>query len=70
MQSLASVIFGRNRSITWVTLSQKISVCRSKKIEVIMIWPTPKNVIVVRSFTSIARYYWKFLRNYLNLLTQ
>ena len=35
-----------------------------KKIEAIMIWPTPRNVIDVRSFMGLARYYRKFIEGF------
>ena len=35
-----------------------------EKIEVIMNWPTPRNVTDVRSFMGLARYYRKFIQGF------
>ena len=35
----------------------------SEKIEAIMNWPTPRNVIDVRSFMGLARYYRRFMKD-------
>ena len=37
------------------------------KIEAIKNWPTPKNVIEVRSFMGIARYYRIFIEGFSNV---
>ena len=35
-----------------------------KKIEAIMNWPTPRNVIDVRSFMGLVRYYMRFIEGF------
>src|SRR5713226_7680247 len=46
-----------------IILEEGISV-DPEKIEAIMNWPTPRNVIDVRYFMGLAGYYWRFIEGF------
>ena len=41
----------------------------SKKIEAVVDWPQPTNIIEVRRFLGLVGYFWKFIKRFSTIVT-
>lgn len=65
MPSSVNAISNQDKCIVFgiVVLDLRISIS-VEMIKGIMNWPTPKNVIAIRSFKGLARYYCRFIKGF------